>query len=111
MKMIKELLEKFGHQSFLPLQEEAIKAIVDGQDLLLISPTGGGKSLVYQLPALRLEGVAVIVCPLLALMTQQVEKLKSIGIKAEFLSSTLNPGEQDDLSYSLRDHSIDLLFF
>ena len=110
MKMIKELLEKFGHQSFLPLQEEAIKAIVDGQDLLLISPTGGGKSLVYQLPALRLEGVAVIVCPLLALMTQQVEKLKSIGIKAEFLNSTLNPGEQDDLSYSLRDHSIDLLF-
>lgn len=110
MKMIKQLLEKFGHQDFLPLQEEAIKTIIDGQDLLLVSPTGGGKSLVYQLPALRLEGVAVVVCPLLALMSQQVEKLKSIGVRAEFLNSTLNPGEQDDLAYSLRAQSIDLLF-
>lgn len=110
MKMIKQLLEKFGHQGFLPLQEEAIECIVNGRDLLLISPTGGGKSLVYQLAALRLDGVAVIVCPLLALMSQQVEKLKSIGVRADFLNSTLNPGEQDDLAYALRDQSIDLLF-
>jgi len=110
MKMIKQLLTKFGHKSFLPLQEEAIESLINGQDLLLISPTGGGKSLVYQLAALRLEGVAVIICPLLALMTQQVQTLKSMGINAEFLNSTLNPGEQDDLVYALRDQSIDLLF-
>ncbi len=110
MKMIKQLLTKFGHKTFLPLQEEAIETIINGHDLLLISPTGGGKSLVYQLAALRLEGVAVIVCPLLALMSQQVATLKSMGIKAEYLNSTLNPGEQDDLACALRDHSIDLLF-
>ncbi len=110
MKMIKQLLTKFGHKTFLPLQEEAIETIINGHDLLLISPTGGGKSLVYQLAALRLEGVAVIVCPLLALMSQQVATLKSMGINAEFLNSTLNPGEQDDLAYALRDQSIDLLF-
>lgn len=110
MKMINQLLAKFGHKAFLPLQEEAIESVITGQDLLLISPTGGGKSLVYQLAALRLDGVAVIVCPLLALMSQQVEKLKSMGVRAEFLNSTLNPGEQDDLAYALRDKSIDLLF-
>lgn len=110
MKMIKQLLVKFGHQDFLPLQEEAIECILNSKDLLLISPTGGGKSLVYQLAALRLDGVAVIVCPLLALMSQQVTKLKSIGVRAEFLNSTLNPGEQDDLVNALRGKSIDLLF-
>ncbi|WP_131470998.1 RecQ family ATP-dependent DNA helicase [Marinomonas sp. MED121] len=110
MERIKELLSQFGHQDFLPLQQEAIETLVNGQDLLLISPTGGGKSLVYQLSALRLEGVAVIVCPLLALMSQQVEKLKSMGVRAEFLNSTLNPGEQDDLAMGLRRKSIDLLF-
>lgn len=110
MKLIKQLLHKFGHQTFLPLQEEAIESIINAKDLLLISPTGGGKSLVYQLAALRLDGVAVIVCPLLALMSQQVEKLKQLGVKAEFLNSTLNPGEQDDLVNALRNKSIDLLF-
>lgn len=110
MDKMNELLTSFGYQSFQPLQKEAIQALIAGNDVLLISPTGGGKSLVYQMSAILLDGVAIVVCPLLALMTQQVNFLKSIGIRAEFLNSTLNPGEQDDLVWALRHKQVDLLF-
>ncbi|TBR38608.1 ATP-dependent DNA helicase RecQ [Marinomonas agarivorans] len=110
MKAMQQLLNTFGYTSFRPLQEEAINTLLSGQDVLLVSPTGGGKSLTYQMSALLLDGVAIIVCPLLALMTQQVNYLKSIGIRAEFLNSTLNLGEQDDLVWALRHNNVDLLF-
>lgn len=110
MKPMHELLPLFNHTSFRPMQEEAIQALLDKQDVLLISPTGGGKSLVYQIAAMLQDGVAIIVCPLLALMTQQVQTLKDKGIKADYLNSTLNPGEQDDLVWALRHKEIDLLF-
>jgi ATP-dependent DNA helicase RecQ len=104
------LLKIFGHSHFKPRQQEAIEALLAGQDVLLVSATGSGKSLVYQMASLMLEGVGVIVSPLLSLMSQQVNYLKSLGIRAECLNSSLNPGEQDDLVWALRHQQVDIVF-
>lgn len=103
-------LSRLGYSEYRPLQEMAIDTLCAGQDVLLAAPTGGGKSLVYQSAGLIRHGVAVIVSPLLSLMYQQVEELTKKGIRAKFLNSTLNPGEQDDLIWALRNEHIDLLY-
>ncbi|UTW01473.1 ATP-dependent DNA helicase RecQ [Marinomonas rhizomae] len=103
-------LSRLGYSEYRPLQEEAIDALCAGQDVLLAAPTGGGKSLAYQAAGLMRNGVAVIVSPLLSLMSQQVQELNKKGIRAKFLNSTLNPGEQDDLVWALRHQHIDLLY-
>ena len=90
-----QLLEKhFGFREFLDAQEEVIGAILQGQDSLVVMPTGGGKSLCYQLPALMLEGVTVVVSPLIALMKDQVDALERRGIPAAVINSTLSFAEQ-----------------
>jgi ATP-dependent DNA helicase RecQ len=91
----RDLLEKhFGFREFLDAQEEVISTILDGRDALVVMPTGGGKSLCYQLPALMLEGVTVVVSPLIALMKDQVDALERRGISAALINSTLSPAEQ-----------------
>ncbi len=91
----RELLEKhFGFREFLDAQEEVIATILDRQDALVVMPTGGGKSLCYQLPALMLEGVTVVVSPLIALMKDQVDALERRGIPAALINSSLSPAEQ-----------------
>jgi ATP-dependent DNA helicase RecQ len=91
----RELLEKhFGFREFLDAQEEVIATILNGQDTLVVMPTGGGKSLCYQLPALMLEGVTIVVSPLIALMKDQVDALERRGISAVLINSTLSPAEQ-----------------
>ena len=78
-----KFLEKyFGFREFLDAQEEVIEAIIGGADVLVVMPTGGGKSLCYQLPALMLEGTTVVVSPLIALMKDQVDALQRRGIAA-----------------------------
>lgn len=97
-----EVLEKyFGFREFLDAQEEVIKAIASGADALVVMPTGGGKSLCYQLPALLLEGTTVVVSPLIALMKDQVDALQRRGISATLINSTLTTAEQRDRIRSL----------
>ena len=91
-----KLLEKhFGFREFLEGQERVIETILDGHDALVIMPTGGGKSLCYQFPALALEGITVVVSPLIALMKDQVDALTEKGIAATFINSSLNQSEID----------------
>ncbi len=89
-----ELLKiHYGFDKFRPGQEEAIDAILDGKDVLVVMPTGGGKSLIYQLPALVSDGVTIVISPLIALMKDQVDSMNKIGVPATFINSSISPDE------------------
>ncbi|MBQ2553297.1 MAG: DEAD/DEAH box helicase, partial [Treponema sp.] len=83
----------FGYESFRPMQREVIQNVLDGRDTVAVMPTGGGKSICYQIPALIMDGLTVVVSPLIALMQDQVSQLESLGIQAVFLNSAQ---ESDD---------------
>ncbi len=90
---LESVLERFGHREFRPGQREAIEVLLDRRRLLLVAPTGGGKSLIYQLAAALLPGTTLVVSPLIALMHDQVEALERVGIAATYLASTLDFAE------------------
>jgi ATP-dependent DNA helicase RecQ len=100
----------FGHEKFREQQEEVIDAILNHQDVLMILPTGGGKSLCYQLPSLLMSGVTVVISPLLALMHDQVVALKENGISAEMLSSMQSLEESHAIENRLHKNQIKLLY-
>jgi ATP-dependent DNA helicase RecQ len=104
------LQEYFGHNEFRSLQLEAIDAILNKQDLLMVLPTGGGKSLCYQLPSLMSSGVSVVISPLLALMHDQVTALKSNGITAAMISSMQDFDEISKIEKRLKKGSIKILY-
>src|SRR5687768_13677113 len=87
-------LPKFGLTGFRPGQRDVIEAVMGGEDCLLVMPTGGGKSLCYQLPAVARDGLTLVVSPLIALMKDQVDALQSLGIAATYINSSLSPSEQ-----------------
>src|SRR5918994_1664734 len=106
-----ELLRtRFGFTEFRPGQLPVIEALLAGRAALAIFPTGGGKSLCYQLPALALEGVTLVVSPLIALMKDQIDFLRARGIAAARLDSSLSLEEQQDVSARLRAGTLKLLF-
>ena len=100
----------FGFQSFRPPQDQIIDSVIAGDDAMVIMPTGGGKSLCYQIPSLVREGCGVVVSPLIALMQDQVSALKLLGVRAAFLNSTLDPAEAAEIESDLRSGTLDLLY-
>ena len=104
------LKKRFGYDSFRGQQADIIDAVASGQDALVLMPTGGGKSLCYQIPALLREGVGVVVSPLIALMQDQVDALSQQGIQAAFLNSTLSGDEQWAVIQQLQSGQLDMLY-
>lgn len=104
------LSDVFGYDSFRPLQDEIVTRLLAGQDTLAVMPTGAGKSLCYQLPALLWEGMTVVVSPLIALMQDQVDALHVLGVAAAYLNSTLTYGEQRRLMERVAAGGVKLLY-
>ena len=100
----------FGYDSFRGDQAEIIQQIVDGGDALVLMPTGGGKSLCYQIPALVREGTGVVISPLIALMQDQVDALSAVGVRAAYLNSTQDQSERRGVEHALLNGELDLLY-
>ena len=100
----------FGFENFRGRQEEIIEHVVGGGDALVLMPTGGGKSLCYQIPALVRPGTGVVISPLIALMQDQVQALRQLGIRADFLNSTQDPGTRHVVEQQFKAGELDLLY-
>jgi ATP-dependent DNA helicase RecQ len=110
MTIQQTLQEYFGYTTFRPLQKEIINDVLNHKDGFVLMPTGGGKSLCYQLPALLLPGITIVVSPLIALMKDQVDALKQNGIAAAFLNSSLTQKEQQEIKILLVQNQIKILY-
>lgn len=111
MERAKKILKNvFGYDSFRPLQEEVITNVLAGNDSLVIMPTGGGKSICYQIPSIIFEGLTIVISPLISLMRDQVEQLKELGVNAVLLNSSLSSEEYRWNIQKLRTKEVKLLY-
>lgn len=104
------LKHTFGYTEFRGSQKEVIETVLQGEDALVLMPTGGGKSLCYQIPGLVREGMAIVVSPLIALMQDQVSALQQLGLRAAYLNSTLSREEHNQVMRSIYDGELDMLY-
>src|SRR6185437_5594340 len=100
----------FGYPGFRGQQAEIIAHVAAGGDALVLMPTGGGKSLCFQIPALIRPGVGIVVSPLIALMKDQVDALRQAGVRAAYLNSTLAPAEAAEIERAMRAGALDLVY-
>ena len=107
---LRVLRRVFGYDSFRGAQQEIINHVIAGGDALVLMPTGGGKSLCYQIPALVREGVGVVISPLIALMQDQVDALMALGVRAGFLNSTQQPAKRHSVESAFLAGELDLLY-
>ncbi|SBS32060.1 ATP-dependent DNA helicase RecQ [Marinomonas aquimarina] len=103
-------LQRLGYQDYIGSQQICVESLLQGNDVLALLPTGAGKSAIYQVASLARQGVGLVVSPLIAIMQQQVQQLQQLGIKAEFLNSTQNGAEQNDLYWRLRHGDVEILY-
>lgn len=104
------LKEYYGYDSFREKQEEIITSILEGKDVITIMPTGGGKSICYQIPALILEGITIVISPLISLMKDQVDNIKNIGIKSAYINSTLSDSEINSILNDVIKDEVKILY-
>ncbi len=109
-ELLSTLKKVFGHESFLPGQEALVTGIIEGRDVLGIMPTGGGKSVCYQLPALSMPGMAIVISPLISLMRDQVIALGEMGVPAAFINSTLSAEEYRDTVQGMMNGAYKLVY-
>ena len=111
MNKAREVLkEYYGYDSFRDRQEEIINSILEGRDIVTIMPTGGGKSICYQIPALILEGITIVISPLISLMKDQVDNIKSMGIKSAYINSTLSDSEINSVLNNVIKDEVKILY-
>ena len=104
------LKKYFGYDTFRPQQEEIIESVLNHKDVLVIMPTGGGKSICFQLPALLFEGTTLVISPLIALMKDQVDGLKANGIAAAYFNSSQSSEEQQEIIKQVYEKKLKLLY-
>src|SRR5512142_1055446 len=104
------LRDTFGYTAFRGAQQAIVEHVVSGGDALVLMPTGGGKSLCYQIPALLRDGVGIVVSPLIALMQDQVDALRQLGVRAAYLNSSLDFAEAADVERAMRAGELDLVY-
>ena len=109
-RALRALQHFYGYSSFRPAQEVPVTALLENQDVLGIMPTGAGKSICFQIPAMLKAGITIVFSPLISLMQDQVDTLKEQGMPAAYMNSTLSREEQNKILYYLREGRIKLLY-
>ncbi len=111
MDQLRNILRQvWGFESFRPLQAEAMRSVVEGRDSVVVLPTGGGKSLCFQAPALAMDGVAVVVSPLISLMKDQIDALRDYGVAAASVNSSVSPAERARVAADVRSGALKILY-
>ncbi len=111
LKEAEELLKKYyGYRAFKPIQQKAIESILNGQDTFVVMPTGGGKSLCYQIPALMLDGLTLVISPLISLMKDQVDQLVRLGIHAACMNSMMDAEQYQQLRTEILEKRVQILY-